>query len=592
VLRLGANLAGGKSLKIRDLKIGTKLIYSFFCIMLLFMFSLSLDNFNLRQLRLLEQDMDAITANAIALKEIHIWTERSSAMLADAVLNRAAAETKQAFESYKNTAQKHIDAVNAIAKAETEKKWAGDFQTHCRNYLEIYEKQLLPLLGQGENAQQISRIAELLKEQRELAAGSVAGFAESLVQRNREAREKYTVLITRTASINGYTFMFNLLASFLLAYFLRRLIQKPVIKAVAMAREISQGNLEATIDVMQKDEAGMLADTMRTMTGNLKELARVAGKMSRGDLTVRVKPLSDKDMLGTTLKAMVEQLAATIAEIHKASDHVTAGAAQMSATSQALSMGATHQASSLEEISGSMSEIAAQIRQSAENASQAEKLALEAKQLASQGNDDVAGMLWAMRDINESGQSISKIIKVIDEIAFQTNLLSLNAAVEAARAGKYGKGFAVVAEEVRNLAIRSAQAAKETEELIENSVRKVESGKEKADNTAMNLYTIYTTAEKMTNLVVEIAAAANEQAQGVAQITAGLHQVDSVTQQTTAHAEECAAAAEELANQAKILQQLVSMFRLEENTSAARPARTDKRGSRPSLQAGPGWPEQ
>ncbi len=187
--------------------------------------------------------------------------------------------------------------------------------------------------------------------------------------------------------------------------------------------------------------------------------------------------------------------------------------------------------------------------------------------MAELGNTQMTTMIEAMAEINKSSQDISKIIKVIDEIAFQTNLLALNAAVEAARAGQYGKGFAVVAEEVRNLAARSAKAARETSDLIEGSVKKVENGASIADATGEALSKISEGVAKVSDLVAEIAKSSNEQANGIAEITSGLNQIDDVTQQNTSTSEESAAAAEQLAAQASQLHGMLSRFTLTSQSS-------------------------
>ncbi len=356
-----------------------------------------------------------------------------------------------------------------------------------------------------------------------------------------------------------------MLVAAILYFFINRAVTTPIKKAMLFVQQISQGDLSGNLHFQQRDEIGILAESMNIMVENMRVLAQAAERISGGDLTVKFSVLSEKDTLGHSLKRMAEKLSQIISEIHLSASNVLSGSEQLSASSQAMSQGATEQASSLEEISSSMNEIASQTRQNSENATLASKIAGESRVSAEKGDLQTKDMVVAMNDISVASSNISKIIKIIDEIAFQTNLLALNAAVEAARAGKYGKGFAVVAEEVRNLAARSAKAAKETEQMIEGAVRKIEEGTSMASRTADALQEIVAAAGKVTDLVAEIAAASSEQAQGVSQITKGLSQVDQVTQQNTAHAEESASAAEELTGQAQMLLELVSTFTVSED---------------------------
>jgi methyl-accepting chemotaxis protein len=296
----------------------------------------------------------------------------------------------------------------------------------------------------------------------------------------------------------------------------------------------------------------------------IKETINVMQAMAEGDLTTRMKGDYKGDAL-TLKNAVNESLENTnevLSQVRNTVEEVNRGAVQVSDASTALSQGATEQAASLEEITSSMTQIGSQTKLNAENANQANILTVDARDAAERGNNEMQQLNQAMTEITESSKNISKIIKVIDEIAFQTNLLALNAAVEAARAGRHGKGFAVVAEEVRNLAARSATAAKETSEMIENSIKTVEKGSLLATKTSEALEGIRNGSIKAADIVAEIATSSNEQAQGIAQINEGLQQIDRVTQTNTASAEESASAAEELSSQANDLRQMVARFKL------------------------------
>ena len=301
-------------------------------------------------------------------------------------------------------------------------------------------------------------------------------------------------------------------------------------------------------------------------------LNNIFNKMANGDLTVSYNVVNtDRDvndvyndfsLISQTLNETLDSLNDILGQVNSGAEHITSASSEVANNSQSLAGGASEQAASLQEVSASLTELDSQTKRNSENAITANTNSKEAKDKAVNGNKLMNQMLGAMREIQDSSTNISRIIKVIDEIAFQTNILSLNAAVEAARAGKHGKGFAVVAEEVRNLAQRSAKAAKETTELIENSAIKVNNGTKISNETAKYLDEIVNSVSLVSNLVDNIEKSSNEQKIGISEISKALIQIENVTQSTAASAEESASASEELSSQAIQLKNMIKKFKL------------------------------
>ncbi|MFZ6647015.1 methyl-accepting chemotaxis protein [Undibacterium sp. TJN25] len=383
-------------------------------------------------------------------------------------------------------------------------------------------------LGNNEEAEKI------FNEQFLPASKRYEAFLQQFMDMERKSIDDMAAQIEATAA-SSRTLLITLTVAalalaILCAWWLTMGIIVPLRKAVDTAQRVAEGDLTGNIQVESKDETGMLTQALKDMNGSL---VRIVGQVRIGTDTIAT-----------------------------ASGEIASGNMDLSSRTES-------QASSLEETASSMEELTSTVKHNADNARQANKLAESASEVASKGGSVVSQVVDTMGEINESARKIVDIISVIDGIAFQTNILALNAAVEAARAGEQGRGFAVVASEVRNLAQRSAAAAKEIKTLIGNSVEKVETGSRLVEQAGATMDEVVASVKRVSDIISEITSASQEQSAGIEQVNQAITQMDEVTQQNAALVEQAAAAAGSLQDQAAELANVVGIFKLNQHEQQA-----------------------
>jgi methyl-accepting chemotaxis protein len=380
------------------------------------------------------------------------------------------------------------------------------------------------------------------------------------------------------------------------AFFITRGISKPIGKITSIAEEISVGDVQHDIDISSKDEVGMLAQSFRNLIEYIKELVGVSEKIASGDLRVEVNPRSEKDALGLSLKDMVDQLNIIMKELGENADQLVSAATEITSSSEQMATGARDQTQQATQVATAIEEMTATILQTSRNTNEATDLSKAASDLASSGSGIVTDTIEGMRKISDStgntgniisdlanaSDKIGEIISVIDDIADQTNLLALNAAIEAARAGEQGRGFAVVADEVRKLAERTVKATGEVTDMIkgiqkdsssaveamDGAGKLVVEGQDLSNKAGESLTEILQVSGKVMDMIQQIATASEEQSAAAEEISKNVEHISSVTKETATGAEQSASAAEQLNRQAEGLKTMVSRFKVKSNINS------------------------
>ena len=514
---------------IKNMKVGTRLISAFLVLCALCAGVGAIGMLNLSRLSDMSDDMYFNELMGLShIKEsnlnlVYAGRARSNAMLATTDADR---------QRFSETARKSIDtAIDFLGKAEPlfSNPQAQRDITEMKALFEQYRSDMRQVLDMAARESLSTRSADLDAALSKTSQQSIklddmmTGLSQIKETNARENAEATTGVYKAGAAFMLFGIAAAVGIGIALGVFISRSITRPLQQAVKVAETVASGDLTSRIEAEHKDETGQLLNA---------------------------------------LKRMNDSLVGIVGSVRQSSESIATGSTQIATGNNDLSQRTEEQASNLQQTAASMEQITSNVRQSADTAQQANQMATQASQAARDGGQVVSEVVQTMQGISQSSRKMADIITVIDGIAFQTNILALNAAVEAARAGEQGRGFAVVAGEVRNLAQRSATAAKEIAALIQESVEKVEKGSQLADGAGRSMEHIVDQVRRVTDMMAEISASSAEQTQGINQVSDAVSQLDQVTQQNAALVEESAAAADSLKSQAAKLAELVGVFKL------------------------------
>ncbi len=530
-----------------DLKIAHKLLIGFASLLLITLF---IGGFAILQLATVNQNTYELGTNWMPSVNAAMGIKERVSRIRSQEAQLVSAENEQEVEKYYGRVKEAVDGLRVeediyskLLSSENEKKLYADYQRLMADYLKI-SAQILDAKRHS-NSDEASKLMRTVSSKTNTELRNIVDkLVDINVNGGKEAYQQGQVIYNNARFWIITLIIVCLVLGTVMAISIARIVANPLQDAVKLAQTVAAGDLSSTISVNSKDETGLLLSALKEMNANLLKV---------------------------------------VSEVKNSAEEINVASGQIAQGNMELSSRTENQAASLEETASSMEEITSTMKHNSDNARQANQLSFSASEVAQKGGAVVNEVVQTMGSINESSKKIVDIISVIDGIAFQTNILALNAAVEAARAGEQGRGFAVVASEVRNLAQRSASAAKEIKSLINDSVEKVELGSRLVDQAGLTMQEVVDSVKRVSDIISEITAASTEQSSGIDQVNTSVMQIDQITQQNAALVEEAAAAASSLQNQTQKLSDLVSVFKLSEQNFIASSPVSQPKVNKPSI---------
>jgi methyl-accepting chemotaxis protein len=583
----------------KNLKISVKLMISFGVVVFLTLIMgiasiVSTDRIEKSYTELISRDMASL--NDLDLMGSSLYSERSelrAIMLC--IFRDDFANAREGIEGYRiarESTNANMDAYRATLRTQEGQGLYNKLNSEYEDYSAAADafisaaEAFLSAAGAAD-VDALYALLQHCEDKEDVAIATVDGMTTEHLKTTQASSDALTIHSVVSIRVTIGVLIAVTLISVCLAVYISALITKPLALMRNLLTQVSEtGDLTFGEEKMHriKEEAAFkdeIAQSIAAFAGVMEQFSyygKCLGAVADRDLTVKVRTLSDRDTCGVALKTMLTQLNTIFGEIVMSAAHVSSGSSQIAQASTNLATGASEQAGTIEELTATVTEVHGMADENTRMATEVLQDVRESGRMMGECTIEMDHMLHAMQDIDKKSQRISNVIKVIDEIAFQTNILALNAAVEAARAGRHGKGFAVVSDEVRSLASKSANAAKETAELIEGSLRSVSEGNTIVTKVHDSLRAVGAISDKNAASMEELHSGSTRQSSSMAEINTAITELSSVVQANSATAEETAASSEEMSSQSVVLNDIVSLFKVDRN-AAARPASSVNAGA-------------